>query len=149
MANKDNPKKGAMFEVAIAEFLTAQQRLVQKNFVVEISANNLKWPHVFGLGSDSPKVIVECKCHTWTEGGNAPSAKMAVWNEAMYYFSLVPAEFRKLFFVRHSRRGSQGETLLDYYLRRFAHLIPHDVELWEFDLETKTATNRERNSQEK
>lgn len=63
---------------------------------------------------------------------NSPSAKLTVWNEAMYYFHLAPPEFRKIMFVlKHLRYGA--ESLAEYYIRRYSHLIPQDVELWEFD----------------
>jgi hypothetical protein len=90
--------------------------------------------HRFDLGSENPPVLVECKSHTWTQGGNMPSAKMTVWNEAMYYFHVAPAIYRKIFFVlKHSRRE---QSLASYYLKTHGHLVPEGVELWEFDLET-------------
>jgi hypothetical protein len=133
MANKDNPKTGALFELAVGEFLATQGIHVRRNFPIAIGVGTLKRPRKFDLGSDQPKIVVECKSHSWTEGGNAPSAKMATWNEAMYYFSLVPADYRKMMFVLLSRFDPESETLLTYYIRRFAHLIPEGVEIWEFD----------------
>lgn len=62
-----------------------------------------------------------------------PSAKLTVWNEAMFYFHLSPQIFRKIFFVLHDRRNGNGETLLGYYRRTYAHLIPEGVEFLEFD----------------
>lgn len=138
MANKDNPKKGADFEAAVERFLSSQDIRVQRNYAVPIGVGATKRPRNFDLGSDTPKVVVECKFHSWTEGQNAPSAKMATWNEAMYYFSLVPNDHRKMFFVLLSRRNGNGETLATYYIRRFPHLIANGVEIWEFD----TATNK-------
>ena len=139
MANKDNPKKGADFESAVERFLCAQKIQVRRNFSVLIGAGANKRPRKFDLGSDDPKVVVECKSHAWTEGHNAPSAKMAVWNEAMYYFSMVPNDHRKMFFVLLSRRKGEGESLAHYYLRRFSHLVAHGVEIWELDMDSETA----------
>lgn len=133
MANKDNPKKGALFEKAVGRFLDSQGIHVRRSFPVPIGVGDIKRPRKFDLGSDTPKIVVECKSHSWTEGGNAPSAKMAVWNEAMYYFSLLPDDYRKMMFVLLSRFDPESETLLTYYIRRFSHLIPHGVEIWEFD----------------
>lgn len=96
MANKDNPGKGALFEATVQRFLASTGTPVRKKFALEIGVEEVKRKHNFDLGSADPKVVVECKSHSWTEGGNAPSAKMAVWNEAMYYFSLVPDEYRKI-----------------------------------------------------
>ena len=48
-----------------------------------------------------------------------PSAKMTVWNEAMYYFHVAPAIYRKIFFVlKHSRRE---QSLASYYLKTHGH----------------------------
>ena len=139
MANKDNPKKGALFEEAAGRFLVSQRISAQRNYAVSIGVGATKRPHKFDLGSDAPKVVIECKAHSWTEGNNAPSAKMATWNEAMYYFSLVPNDHRKMFFVLLNRRNKDGETLATYYIRSYSHLIAHGVEIWEFDAVSETA----------
>lgn len=59
-----------------------------------------------------------------------PSAKLTVWNEAMYYFALTPRRFRKIFFVLKDLRRT--ESLAEYYVRLQSHLIPDDVEVWEY-----------------
>ena len=89
--------------------------------------------HSFDLGSENPRVIVECKSHTWTSGGNVPSAKMKNWAEAMFYFHMAPLDYRKIFFVERSVRRDRSESLLSYFLRTQAHMIPPDVEFWELD----------------
>ncbi len=138
MSNKDNPRKGALFEAAVQRFLASCGITTKKNFTVEIGVDTKKRWHKFDLGSETPKLVVECKSHSWTEGGNAPSAKLAVWNEAMFYFSLVP-DYRKILFVLLSRFEPESETLLQYYIRRFDHLIPRGVEIWEYDEIATTA----------
>ncbi|HXL34331.1 MAG TPA: hypothetical protein VN953_05395 [Gemmatimonadales bacterium] len=102
---------------------------------VPVGTGKAKKDHKFDLGSESPPVLVECKCHTWTEGGNAPSAKLTVWNEAMLYFACAPLKYRKLLVVQRSLRGP--ETLAEHYLKRYRHLVPGGVELWEFDSVTR------------
>ena len=87
--------------------------------------------HKFDLGSDS--VLVECKSHKWTSGNNVPSAKLTVWNEAMFYFACSPDSFRKIFFVLKDTRQKDNETLAQYYIRMYSHLIPNKVEIWEYD----------------
>ena len=87
--------------------------------------------HSFDLGSEDPKVIVECKSHTWTSGGNVPSAKMKNWAEAMFYFHMAPHDYRKIFVAERSVRRGRNESLLSYFLRTQAHMIPSDVEFWE------------------
>ena len=87
--------------------------------------------HRFDLGSQLPPVIVECKCHGWTEGGNTPSAKLSVWNEAMLYFLAAPKKFRKIFVVKRSVKNDL--SLAAYYLKQYGHLVPKGVEIWELD----------------
>lgn len=84
-------------------------------------------------------VIVECKSHRWTAGHNIPSAKLTVWNEAMYYFHAAPGGYRKILFVLKDLRRGTGESLCSYYLRTYGHLIPDDVEFWEYDDQTLSA----------
>ena len=104
----------------------------------------IKKPHAFDLGSDEPKVLVECKSHKWTSGNNVPSAKMTVWNEAMYYFAIAPSGYRMIFFVLKDVSHSRNESLADYYMRTYGHLVPSSVEIWEYDEQTKEAEELER-----
>jgi len=130
MANSDNPRTGAEFERKVQSFFAAQGLELQLNVAIPVGGTTKK-PHKFDLGSETPPVLIECKCHVWTESGNAPSAKLTVWNEAMLYFSLAPSKYRKLLVVQRSLRASQ--SLAEHYLSRYAHLVPARVELWEFD----------------
>jgi hypothetical protein len=127
-----NAGVGRLFEVAAQKFfLDTDGITLRPSFAVEVGVSNNKKKHRFDLGSDAPAVLVECKSHTWTQTGNMPSAKMTVWNEAMYYFHVAPREFRKIMFVlKHSRRGL---SLASYYLQTHGHLVPDGVEIWEFD----------------
>ena len=52
----------------------------------------------------------------------------------MYYFAISPNEYRKLFCVQRDLNPKTGESLAEYYIRLRYHLIPTDVEFWEFDL---------------
>jgi hypothetical protein len=63
---------------------------------------------------------------------------MSVWNEVMYYFSVAPSNYRKILFVLQDYSSKRKETLLEYYLRTYGHLIPRGVEFIEFD-EAKAA----------
>jgi hypothetical protein len=138
VANQDNPRRGSQFEDMALDFFQQLGLHLQRGFTVDVGIGSLKKPHKFDLGSAKPPVLVECKRHTWTRGGNAPSAKLTVWNEAMYYFAATPPEFRKILFALKSIR--RGETLAEHYIKRYAHLIPHGVEIWEYDLESEKGT---------
>lgn len=91
--------------------------------------------HKFDLGNES--LLVECKSHKWTKGDNVPSAKITIWNEAMYYFHLAPSTLRKIFFIQKDTRRKNNESLGEYYVRNFKHLIPNSVEIWEYDIDNK------------
>lgn len=131
MPNANNPRIGNNFEQQVKVFFGEHELALQSKMTVLIGVGDHKKLHNFDLGSRVPPVLVECKCHVWTEGGNAPSAKLTIWNEAMLYFALTPPGYRKLLVVQRSVRGV--ETLAEYYLKCYAHLIPPDVELWEYD----------------
>jgi hypothetical protein len=135
-----NSHVGAAFEDVAARQFERCGITLRANFPVEIGLNGKK-QHCFDLGSSRPRILVECKSHRWTKGDKVPSAKMTVWNEAMFYFHLAPASFRKVMFVLRDLRKSDGESLLAYYLRTYWHLIPKGVEFLEFD--EKTGRTRE------
>ena len=120
---------GTDFELVAMEFFARQGIALLPGFGLDVGLGTKK-KHCFDLGSCDPKMIVECKSHTWTSGANVPSAKMTVWNEAMYYFHLAPTE---VLFVLHDRRNKIGDTLLSYYRRTYNHLIPQDVEFLDWD----------------
>ena len=102
---------------------------LEKGHSVDVGAGSLKKARRFDLVSSIPPTLVECKSHTWTEGGNAPSAKLSVWNEAMLYFLVAPQGYRMILAVL--AHGAQGESLADHYVKRFQHLVPPGVEIWE------------------
>jgi len=89
--------------------------------------------HKFDLGSVEQKIIIECKSHTWTKGGNVPSAKLTTWDQAMLYFFLAPRKFRKIFVVKKDLKAKTQESLTSYYIRTHSHVIPDEVEFWEVD----------------
>lgn len=128
-----NAQVGSDFEAVAKTCLAEQGVSVQKGLSVPIGVNDIKKQHSFDLGSEEPPVLVECKSHRWTTGRNSPSAKLTVWNEAMYYFTLAPPQYRRILFVLRDYSEERGITLAEHYLQRFSHLVPSDVELWEYD----------------
>jgi hypothetical protein len=130
-----NSHVGSDFEMMALDYFRETEELsLQRNYSVEIGLSSKK-SHRFDLGNT--KVLVECKAHTWTNGNNVPSAKMSVWNEAMYYFLAAPVKYEKRFFVQKDVSFKRNLTLLQYYLKTYYHLIPDDVVFYDFDLGTK------------
>lgn len=131
---KSNAHVGREFELATKEFFVSQGLDLALNVKVEVGVDAATKEHAFDLGCEDKKVLVECKSHKWTApNDNVPSAKLTVWNEAMYYFLLTPIGYRKIMFVLRDYSKKRKETLAEYYLRTYRHMIPTDVELWEFD----------------
>ncbi|WP_454647033.1 hypothetical protein [Bradyrhizobium liaoningense] len=132
-----NSGVGRKFEALARVFFKTNEGLdLVESFPVAIGVSTTKKLHRFDLGSESPAVLIECKSHTWTETGNMPSAKMTVWNEAMYYFHIAPAEFRKVLFVLKHHHRRRELSLAAYYLRTHSHMVPVNVEIWEYDTDT-------------
>lgn len=133
-----NAGVGRAFEEVVRLHFARQGIALERDFAVPVGVSKVKKPHRFDLGSKEPPILLECKSHTWTAGGNMPSAKLTVWIEAMYYFHIAPPEFRKALCV--SKHERKGQSLAAYYLRTHGHLIPDDVEIWEFDVDASIET---------
>lgn len=133
-----NAHVGRDFEKLAYKYFQVNGIKLNQKHDIPISISNYKKNHTFDLGinsNESEKIIVECNSHRWTAGGYVPSAKLTVWNEAMYYFLLAPEEYRKIFFILRNYSIKHGKTLGEYYLRKYNHLIPEDVEFFEYNEE--------------
>ena len=133
VGSKSNAHVGRDFEIVAESVLADAGIIVERNYSIDIGIDSKKKAHCFDLGSSSPPILVECKSHRWTSGNNVPSAKITVWNEAMYYFAVAPHSYRKIFFVLRDVRTKTDESLAEYYVRTYRHLVPSDVEVWEYD----------------
>ena len=47
--------------------------------------------HKFDLANADRSIVAECKCYTWTDSGNVPSAKLMGLDEAVFYFGFLPS----------------------------------------------------------
>jgi hypothetical protein len=138
---KSNAHVGREFELAAQRFFSKQGLELEQSLKVAVGVGRITKDHAFDLGCNNKKILVECKSHKWTSpNDNVPSAKMTVWNEAMYYFLAAPAGYRKIMFVLLDYSEKRKETLAEYYIRTYRHLIPNDVELWEYDEDKNMAT---------
>lgn len=132
-------EKGAAFQTqAFAHFYGRYYDIgsLLREYKVPVGFSSKK-ARKFDLGSETPPLLVECKASEWTRGGNVPSGKLQAWNEAMLYFHLAPAKYEKVLFVKKSVRTNtstrETETLGEYYVKTFGHLIPNDVSVLEHD----------------
>ena len=132
LGSTSNSQVGRDFEIAAQDYFRKKGISLQRGHSVQIGVSRKK-NRKFDLGSDDPPVLVECKSHTWTSSGNVPSAKITVWNEAMYLFLLAPMRFQKVLFVLRDFNERRSESLAEHYVRNYSHLIPDNVEIWEYD----------------
>ncbi len=140
LGSVSNAHVGRTFEATALEFFRLEGVLLKRDHSVQIGLSSKK-DRKFDLGSDDPPLLVECKSHRWTTGGNVPSAKMTVWNEAMYYFHLAPKRYKKVLSVLHDFSDRRSESLAEYYVRNYSHLIPIDVKILEYDESTSHVVN--------
>ena len=134
-----NALAGKNFEIVSKTYLEQTlNTFLSKGFALNLCISNARQPksHKFDLGND--QFLIECKSHRWTSSGNVPSAKITVWNEAMFYFSLAPREIKKILFVETHHNQKRNKSLAQYYVDTFSHLIPDNVEIWEYDTELGT-----------
>jgi hypothetical protein len=54
----------------------------------------------------------------------------------MFYFYISPLDYKKLLVVLRSYSIKRKQSLAEYYIRLNSHLIPSDVEIWEYNTET-------------
>ena len=139
VGSKSNAHVGREFEKSTRTFFFSKSIELLPDIKIPVGVGNIKKIHAFDLGCEQKKIIIECKSHKWTSGNNVPSAKLTVWNEAMYYFHVAPKGYRKIMFVLKDFSEKRNETLAGYYLRTYSHLIPNDVEFWEYDENLKSA----------
>ena len=99
---------------------------------VSIPIGNPPKKHKFDCVSDGGEIVAECKCYTWTEAGNIPSAKFMGINEALFYMSYLPDEITKILCIKKSSHIKKVETLAEYYTRINRHLLGN-VKVFEID----------------
>ena len=132
--NSENPRVGKAFQDKVQQWLEKNTSL---HFAQEqpILIGAPARPHKFDLVDTTGNVVAECKCYTWTDSGNIPSAKLRGLNEAVFYFSFLPSETEKLLVMAHATHPRRSETLAEYYFRTNCHLLG-DVKVVEFKVDT-------------
>ena len=122
MANSDNPKIGRNFQKLVCE-LMSQYFETRLEMEVPIDIGNPPKAHRFDCVSSKQKIVIECKCYTWTNAGNIPSAKLMGLNEAVFYMSYLPKDTQKIIAMKKSTYPGKEETLAEYYNRIDGHLL--------------------------
>lgn len=127
--NSENPHVGRIFQEKV-------RLLLQKKFrttfdqEVSIAIGSPPKPHKFDLANIDRSIVAECKCYTWTDSGNVPSAKLMGLDEAVFYFGFLPSETTKILCMKCATYKGKAETLAQYYVRVHGHLL-RDVFVYE------------------
>lgn len=129
--NSENPKMGKAFQEMVCKSV---EEYFQKDFDLEVAIpiGHPSKNHRFDCVSDDKKIVVECKCYTWTDTGNVPRAKMMGMNEALFYMSYLPEDTIKVLCIKKATHPKKQETLAEYYVRIDGHLL-RDVKVFEVD----------------
>ena len=112
--NSENPRIGREFQEATARLL-ADYYGVGFDIEIPMPIGNPPKLHRFDCVSLDRKIAVECKCYTWTQTGNIPSAKLAFLNQSVLYASLLPEGVLSVIAMLKSRHQRRSETLAQYY----------------------------------
>ena len=133
--NSENPRVGKEFQLAVKEWF---EEAYTSPFEIErkIAIGRPAKLHSFDISSLDESIVVECKCYTWTETGNVPSAKMGFTNEAAFYLSFLPDDTERIIVMLHAEHAKRNQTLAEYYFRTNRHLLGK-IKIYEFDLQTK------------
>ena len=133
-SNSDNPRVGKEFQVEVRKWFE-DNKVRQFNLEHPILIGCPAKPHKFDIADTEESIVVECKCFSWTGSGNIPSAKLAVLNEALFYFSFLPAKTEKMLVMSYATHPKKTETLAEYYYRTHKHLLG-DVKIMEYNMHT-------------
>lgn len=120
--NSENPKVGRIFQENSANILSNYFG-VPFGIDIAIPIGEPAKPHKFDCVSSDKKIVAECKCYTWTETGNIPSAKMGFVNEAVFYMNYLPKDIIKMVVMKKATHVKRNETLAEYYCRINRHLL--------------------------
>ena len=131
--NAENPQKGKNFEKIVQNWA---EEYFERDFVSEapVDIGNPPRPHRFDLVSEDNKIVIECKCYTWTESGNVPSAKLATLDEAILYMRSIACSMQKNIAMKYSWNEKKNISLADYFCEKKGHLLG-DISVWEIDEE--------------
>lgn len=139
--NSENPGVGRRFQEEAASILGEFFRTkfeLEKPIPIGSPAKN----HKFDCVSENSEIVAECKCYTWTDTGNVPSAKMTALNEAVFYLLFLPEKTIRFIVLKKAVYTKRHETLAEYYSRINNHLLG-EVGILEIDDMQKVRIIRE------
>ncbi len=129
VGSKSNAHVGREFERRAKDFFFSINIDLDANIKVPVGVGEKTKIHAFDLGNETDKIIVECKSHKWTSGGNVPSAKLTVWNEAMLYLLPLRQSIESLWWFSKTTAVKDKKHLRNTIC---AHIITSFRQGWSF-----------------
>ena len=133
--NSENPLVGRKFQEYVKTVLEKKFK-TEFNLETAIPIGDPCKDHKFDLANKDRTIVAECKCYTWTDSGNVPSAKLMGLDEAVFYFSFLPPKTQKILCMKKADYPGKTETLAEYYVRIHGHLL-RDVKVYEISDDKK------------
>ncbi len=127
--NSENTRVGRNFQEFVQRVL-GEKYNTYFELEAAIAIGSPAKDHRFDLANTDRSIVAECKCYTWTDSGNVPSAKLMGLDEAVFYFDFLPVGTQKILCMKESVYKGKTETLADYYVRVHGHLLG-DVSVFE------------------
>mgnify|MGYP000517321082 FL=1 len=123
--NSENPHVRRKFQEFVQTILKEKYNTYNTYFEQEAAIPIGRPPkeHKFDLANADRSIVAECKCYTWTDSGNVPSAKLMGLDEAVFYFGFLPSGTKKLLCMKKAVFCGKQETLAEYYVRVHGHLL--------------------------
>lgn len=133
--NSENPRIGKDFQISVKNWFEKQFDTsfeMERKILIGCPAKL----HSFDISDTNENIVVECKCYTWTETGNVPSAKIGAVNEAAFYLSFLPQNTDKYIVMLRAEHAKRNETLAEYYFRTNRHLLGN-IKILEYNIHTE------------
>ncbi len=128
--NNENSHIGKRFQEAVCLKLNDAYNQ-QFETEIAIAIGSPQKLHRFDIVNSDQSIVCECKCYTWTNSGNVPSAKLGSINEAAFYLSFLPENTLRIIALLQSKHPNKKETLAEYYFRTYHHLLGN-IKIFEF-----------------
>ena len=120
--NSENPHVGRQFQELVKTVLEDAYCTAFEQ-EASIPIGKPAKDHKYDLANRDRSIVAECKCYTWTDSGNVPSAKLMGLDEAVFYFGFLPQGTKKILCMKKATYQGKTETLAEYYVRVHGHLL--------------------------
>ena len=103
--NSENPHVGRQFQELVKTVLEDAYCTAFEQ-EASIPIGKPAKDHKYDLANRDRSIVAECKCYTWTDSGNVPSAKLMGLDEAVFYFGFLPQGTKKILCMK--KRPTKG-----------------------------------------